>query len=257
MAVVDPALEARRAEQRARTESLRAEFRHELNLAYGPYPAQVLDIYYPNTHATPTATPTLVFLHGGGFRRGAPGFNAYHGRPYLERGAVFVSMGYRLAPDARFPDSLEDVELGLSWLAARRLDANRIYLSGHSAGAVLAAWLGLRGSSTPAPAGLVLISGMYDLSRHSEEIMNRASPRFVPRLYEAIERTPANTVIVAGDNDLPSVLPDARALREALQARGASVVFHVEPQADHFEANRSFITPGAQVSESVCRMMSL
>src|SRR5690348_15636581 len=133
MAVVDPALEARRAEQRMGTDSLRADFRHALDVPYGDQPGQVLDIYYPKTPATSAAT--LVFLHGGGFRRGAPGPNGYHGRPYLERGATFVSMGYRLAPEARFPDSLEDVARGIDWLTANV--PGRIYLSGHSAGAIL------------------------------------------------------------------------------------------------------------------------
>jgi arylformamidase len=255
MAVVDPVVEARRAEQRASTEALRAEFRHDLNVAYGAHPAQILDIYYPRT---PTAqAPTLVFLHGGGFRRGAPGFNGYHGRPYLERGSRFVSMGYRLAPDARFPDTLEDVEQGLIWLSQHVERPDAIYLSGHSAGAMLAAWLALRTSSAPTPQGLVLISGMYDITGHSEEIINRASPRYAPTLYDAIERTPKHTVIVAGDNDLPAVLPDAKSLLAALQSRGASVEFHLEPDADHFQANRSFITPASKVAEAVCQMMSL
>ena len=46
--------------------------------------------------------------------------NGYVGRPYLERGAVFVSMGHRLIPDVSVPDACEDVELGLKWLLDHR-----------------------------------------------------------------------------------------------------------------------------------------
>jgi acetyl esterase/lipase len=95
----------------------------------------------------------LVFFHGGGFRGGTPAGNAYQGRAALAQGAIYVALGYRVVPDARFPDSVEDVERGLLWLhgriAERGGDPARIVVAGHSAGAMLAAWIGLRESSVP------------------------------------------------------------------------------------------------------------
>ena len=256
---VDPALEARRTEQRARTDAMRARFGHELNVAYGDHPGQVLDVYRPTS--TATSAPVLVFVHGGGFLTRAPGFDAYHGAPYVERGSVFVSMGYRLVPDLRFPDTVGDIERGLQWLvdhvAERGGDPERIFLSGHSAGAMLAAAIGLRETQPDVVKGLVLISGMYDVTRHSDEIINRDSPRYVPKLAEAIERIPAHTILVGGDRDLPAVLPDAEALLAAIQARGGSAELFVEPDADHFQANRSFVSSDGAVAQAVSRMMSL
>jgi acetyl esterase/lipase len=262
---VDPDVEARRAQQRASTAELQASFRHELNVAFGDHPRQVLDLYYPHT-ATPVAAPVLVFLHGGGFRNGAPGLHGFQGRTYLERGCVFVSMGYRLMPDIYFPDTQEDVELGLQWLhdhiAERGGDNARIYLSGHSAGAMLAAVAGLR--NWPAYCklppdfikGLVLISGMYDHAQPSANI-NPSSPRFVPRLAEAIQRLPEHTILVSGDDDLPAVLPDARSLLAAIRGKGGSAELFVEANADHFQANRGFVAPDGQVAQAVMRMMRL
>src|ERR1700716_333373 len=112
--IVDPVVEARRAAQRAASDALRDEFRHDRDVAYGDHPKQVMDVYYPT--AVATAAPVLVFLHGGGFRAGAPSFNGHQGRPYLEHGSLFVSMGYRLTPEMRFPDTCADVEQGLRWL---------------------------------------------------------------------------------------------------------------------------------------------
>jgi arylformamidase len=264
-APADPVVEARRAQQRSMTDALRADFRHELGVPFGPHPRQVLDIYYPSTLTT--AAPLLVFLHGGGFRAGAPSFNGYHGRPYLEAGSIYVAMGYRLVPDLRFPDTCEDVELGLAWLnehiAQRGGDPRRIYLSGHSAGAILAASVGLgaRPAGSPLPRdlvkGLVLISGMYDFATRPQETMNTASPRYVANLSDAIDYLPEHTVLVAGDNDLPACLPDARALHAALEARGGSAELFVEPNADHFAANRSFIVSDGEVAQAVKRMMRL
>jgi arylformamidase len=263
----DPAVEARRAAQRARTDALRADFRHELGVAYGPHPKHVMDLYYPNMSSSTSAAPVLVFLHGGGFRNGSPSFNGYHGRPYLERGSLFVSMGYRLLPETQFPDSCDDVELGLVWLfnniADRGGDPDRIYLSGHSAGAVLGAMVGLRDSPTANGLppnlikGLVLISGMYDFASRADSLYNRASARYVPHLAEAIQRLPSHTIVVGGDNDFPTVLPDARRLVESIHTRGGSAELFVEPDADHFAANRGFIQLDGNVALAVARMMQL
>jgi arylformamidase len=262
----DPDVEARRARQRASTAELQASFRHELNVAFGDHPRQVLDLYYPRSTPTPTPAPVLVFLHGGGFRNGAPGLHGFQGRTYLERGCMFVSMGYRLMPDIYFPDTQEDVELGLQWLyghlAERGGDPARIYLSGHSAGAMLAAMAGLRNWSAHCKLppdlvkGLVLISGMYDQARPAGNV-NPSSPRFVPRLAEAIERLPEHTILVSGDDDLPAVLPDAESLLAAIRALGGSAELFVESNADHFQANRGFVAPDGEVAQAVIQMMRL
>jgi arylformamidase len=262
--VTDPEMEARRAEAMARTVALRAEFQHELGVPYGDHPRQVMDLYYP---ASPAQAPVLVFLHGGGFRVGEPGRDGYVGRPMLERGGIFVSMGYRLLPEVSFPNTCEDVERGLDWLrheiAARGGAPERIYLSGHSAGAMLAAWVGLR-PTTSAPSlppdlvkGLVLISGMYDLTGRPSEAVDPASPRYVPRLYEALERVPEHTILVVGEHDFPQVPPDARSLAAAIRARGGTVELFVEPNADHFVAHRSFVSAEGQVFLAAARMMRL
>jgi arylformamidase len=260
-ALGDPdAMRARRAEAEALTESLRRDFAHELAIPYGEHPKQRLDLYLPER----PVGPTLVFLHGGGFRAGEPGTVGYHGRPYLEQGAIFVSMGYRLVPDARFPDCCDDLEAGLSFLQAHVRERGgapeQIFVSGHSAGATLGAMVALRPRDLRPPdlvKGLVAISGMYDYTHRSAEVTNFDSPRFVPKLTEAIERLPDHTIVVAADHDLPSCLPDAEALAAAIRERGGSVEMFVEPDADHFQANRGFIDKGGAVFEATAKMMKL
>ncbi|MBO0714034.1 MAG: alpha/beta hydrolase [Acidimicrobiales bacterium] len=257
----DPeAMRARRAEAEALTASVRRDFAHELGIAYGDHPKQRLDLYLPER----PAGPTLVFLHGGAFRAGDPGSVGYHGRPYLEHGAIFVSMGYRLVPDAKFPDCADDLEAGLTWLQAhlaeRGGDPERIHVSGHSAGATLGALVAMRPKRLhPADLvkGLVAISGMYDYTRRSAEVTNFDSPHFVPKLTESIERLPDHTIVVAADKDLPACLPDAEALVSAVRQRGGSVEMFVERDADHFQANRSFIAEGGAVFGATARMMKL
>ena len=254
-------IEARRVQAGAQNAAIRAEFRHEHGIAYGSHPRQVIDLYLPTIAP---AGPVLVFLHGGGFRLGDPSSVGHYGRPYLERGGIYVAMGYRLAPEARYPLSCDDVEAGLLFLvdhvAAFGGDPTQIYLTGHSAGASLAASVGLRPSDQlPAEliAGLVLISGQYDFSAHSPETVDATAARYVPNLLLRIEHVPDHTIVVAGERDFPACLPGARAMTEAIRVAGGSVEMFVEPDADHFQAHRSFITPGGVVAEAATKMMAL
>jgi arylformamidase len=233
------------AEARERSDQLRSEFRAEQNLAYGPHPRHRLDVYFPR--ATALAAPVFVFLHGGGFRTGEPGWFGYVARPFVERGALFVAMAYRLAPETRFPDSTEDVELGLSWLE-RKLpdwggDMNRVYLGGHSAGAALSAYVGLRWPSDLV-RGLVLVSGMYDFANRSPEMIDRASARYVPDLCEAIERLPEHSVVVSAEYDLPGIESSSAALHGAISTRGGSAESIFLPKTDHFYALNALADEG-------------
>lgn len=254
------AAEQRRIANGTATGRLRDDFEHKLNIRYGTTPKQVFDCYLPNGEPK---GPVMVFLHGGGFRLGTPGPVAYYGRPILERGGIFVSLGYRLAPQLRFPDTTEDAELGLAEVVRFTADlvgeTGTVFLSGHSAGAALAAFTALRPQTREAAAlsGLVLVSGMYDFTRHGEDVGNPGSPRYVAVLTDAIECVPPSTIVVAGDHDLPAVMPAADAMLAALRARGGRAAFFLEENANHFEAIRGFATPGDPVAEAVCSMMEL
>lgn len=254
-------LEARRREGLRQSQETKDRFPHELGVSFGSHPRQRMDLFFPDGEAK---GPTLVFLHGGGFRAGDPGSVSYHGYHYLEAGAIFAAIGYRLLPDARVEEACDDVEAGLTALAARVADhggdPEQIYLSGHSAGAQLAAWVGFRPSSAiPADLikGLVLISGMYHLENADPERYDLQSPRHVPNLIDHIAHVPDHTIVVSGDRDFPVCLPDATAVTEALRARGASVEMFVEPDADHFAANRSFVAASGPVHDATMTMMKL
>jgi arylformamidase len=255
------AMEARRLEGLALTRHTQDAFAHQLGVSFGDHPRQHLDLYFPPGEAK---GPTLVFLHGGGFRGGDPGSVGHYGQHYLEAGAIYATIGYRLLPEARIEDSSDDVEAGLVALAAAVADhggdPEQIYLSGHSAGAVLAASVGLRPSRRlPADLvkGLVLISGTYHFEHRPDESVDRSSPRYVDNLIEHVAHVPGHTIVVGGDHDFPAVLPDATALAEALRAQGASVEMFVEPDADHFQANRSFISGSGPVHRATTVMMKL
>jgi acetyl esterase/lipase len=102
------------------------------------------------------ATGAIVWLHGGGFVMGD--LDTEH--PWAVRiaeasGAVLVSVGYRLAPEHRFPAALDDAYAVMEWAVGHAAeigaDPARIAVGGHAAGAGLAAAVALRSRDRQGP----------------------------------------------------------------------------------------------------------
>lgn len=103
------------------------------------------------------ALPALLYLHGGGFTIGSIETHDVLCRELARlSGAAVVSLGYRLAPEHRFPVASNDTWDALAWLHAQAaplgLDAARLAIGGDSAGGTLAA----AGALMARDAGLAL-----------------------------------------------------------------------------------------------------
>src|SRR5215470_14279075 len=102
------------------------------------------------------AQGAIVWLHGGGFVMGD--LDTEH--PWAARvadgsRAVVVSVGYRRAPEHRFPAALDDAYAVLAWTAEHAAelgsDPGQIAVGGYSAGGGLAAAVALRARDEQGP----------------------------------------------------------------------------------------------------------
>jgi acetyl esterase len=87
--------------------------------------------------------PLLVYLHGGGWMLGSiDSFDTLVRALANAAGAIVLSVGYRLAPEAPFPAGLEDCLSAVRWAASNAAelgaDPERLAVAGDSAGANLA-----------------------------------------------------------------------------------------------------------------------
>lgn len=107
---------------------------------YGHHEHQKLDIYLPDEReVVGEGSPTLIFIHGGGFTRGDKSEGEGLASYLSDKGVAVVSANYRLAPEASWPSGAEDIASLIQWAHRNSqkysLDAGRIILMGHSAGA--------------------------------------------------------------------------------------------------------------------------
>jgi arylformamidase len=146
--------------------------RAELNVRYGPDPRQRLDLFRPE--GTPRGL--AVFVHGGYWQ-------SYDGSSWSHLAAGAVSRAfavmvptYRLCPEVRIGEIVEDAAAALAW-AAQRV-GGPIHLGGHSAGGHLVARLATTGSPLSEEVrkrlrNIVPISGLHDLRPLMRTGMNR------------------------------------------------------------------------------------
>lgn len=117
------------------------EVREVLDLAApGPGGDVPVRVYVPEAAG---ALPLVVFFHGGGWVMGTLDTYDVVCRALANAaGAVVASVGYRLAPEHRFPAALEDSWVALRWAhehgAEWGADPDRLAVAGESAGGNLA-----------------------------------------------------------------------------------------------------------------------
>lgn len=106
-------------------------------------PDGFIDVYAPADARGPL--PTVLWIHGGAFISGDKADVANYARILAAQGFVVASVQYTLAPEARYPTPLRQVNRALGWLAGAPdglpVDPSRLVLAGDSAGAQLAAQL--------------------------------------------------------------------------------------------------------------------
>lgn len=110
-----------------------------------------LDVYRPRNAVRPT--PTLMFIHGGGWVWENKEQHNLVILPYLEMGLAVVNVEYRLAQNSPAPAAVEDCRSALHWIARNadryHFDTSRIVVAGQSAGGHLA----LMAAMAPVEAG--------------------------------------------------------------------------------------------------------
>lgn len=210
----------------------------------------------------PKKLPVVVFIHGGGWKRGDRNyiFDAYNnfGKAIAAEGFVVVVPSYRLSiavdGGVQHPKHVHDVAHALRWvkdnIGRYNGDEDMIFLSGHSAGGHLAALLALDthymadvGLEPELVKGVVGICGVYDLVTgytrfllrnlyladafgHDQAVLREASP-----VHHARSNAPPfmlfNAAMDFGLED------DSLRLRAELAARDGSVAHRSFPGTDH------------------------
>ena len=205
------------------------------------------------------ARPAVLFFHGGGWVAGDPSMHMRHAHGLAERGFVTALVSYRLYPEVRWPESLQDAKCAVRWMRAHAdvvgADPERIAVAGSSAGGQLAALTALTpgryegdgghaGVSSAAQAMVLWypVVSVTDLRRTLEQqevledffgsSLNHPPAQTSPIRMVGSSRPPP-TLLLTGDADDTTPLEHAEAFRAALSTAGGHAECVVYPGRDH------------------------
>lgn len=194
-------------------------------------------------------------LHGGWWQEGSIDDAGRVASALRDEGAIAVSIGYSLAPDRSLPEIVAEAAAAIRSIAETAPDfggdPRRIVVGGHSAGAHLAACMVtdlVSAETRDAVAGLLLVSGAYDLEPVAESCVNdavRMSEGDARTLSPAL-RSPLCDVPVhlhVGARESSEFLRQSRLLRERWSPALAEVRLEVHEDRDHFDILEGFDEP--------------
>jgi acetyl esterase len=137
---------------------------------YGSHERQAFELFHP-ANVESEVKPAVIFVHGGAFTEGSRhrSTEIYANVLYYfaRHGILGVNAGYRLAPDARYPEATRDIAAVVQWMrdnaTSLNVDLDRIFLMGHSAGGAHVGSYAYDRRHHPAEghglAGVLIISG--------------------------------------------------------------------------------------------------
>jgi acetyl esterase/lipase len=205
-----------------------------------------VDVYAPPIAHGPA--PIAVFFYGGSWDSGRRQDYGWAARALAAQGFLTLVPDYRLFPQVRFPDFLEDCAQAVRWAVDHAVelggDPNRVVLVGHSAGAYNAAMLaldprylkaaGVRAGVIKAWAGL---SGPYAFLPLDGPITRQTfgeAPDLQatqPTTFARADTPPA--FLATGDKDTTVYPRNTRKLAAALREAGAVVEERHYAGVDH------------------------
>jgi acetyl esterase/lipase len=215
------------------------------DVTYGSALRDRIDIYRPRRAAK---SPVIVFFYGGSWQFGHRNEYSFAAGLLAKQGFVVAVPDYRLYPQVKFPEFLDDCAAATAFIIKNIADyggdPGQIFLMGHSAGAYNAVMLALapqfldaHGASPAALAGAIGLSGPYDfLPLRDPVIKDIFSPpediKTTQPITYAHEGAPPLLLLHGGDDI--TVLPrNTTALGAKLRQLGGVVETKIYPKLGH------------------------
>jgi arylformamidase len=240
---------------------------HPKTMKYGPSAAETLDVFGPGAGRL----PIHVFIHGGAWRSLSKDDASAPASTFVDSGGVYVALNFSNAPGARLPEMLEQCRRALRWVYANAAsfggNGEKIFLSGHSSGAHLAAMvLTTDWTADGMPADLVkgalLMSGVYEL--HPVMLSSR-------RLYlklsddEAVALSPMRhldrircpVALAWGDLESPEFKRQSVVFADALLGMGLQRSRTPLFNTNHFQVPLQLYRPDTPLGRTALSMMGL
>ena len=243
------------------SEFVRETLRGEEDVPYGDDPRQRIDLF-----PCGRSKRVLVFIHGGYWRSLDKHLFSWLAASWVAAGVSVALPSYRLCPNVRIADIVDDIVAATNWLFANGhahgMDPERVVVSGHSAGGHLTAALfaSPRNVLTFDPArivGGVPISGLFDFeplpffSGNAEFRLDAQSARQLD-LHDKTPTIKAPMVVAVGGDESAEFIRQSTLIANAWKDQVKKLL--VLPGLHHFSVVDAFAERGNPLYESTLEL---
>jgi arylformamidase len=250
------------------SEAARKALAPRLDVPYGPTPAETLDVF---PAAGPGPAPVNVFIHGGYWMALDKKDFSFVARGFQPAGVATVVINYALIPSVDMNELVRQCRAAVAWVHGHAAsfggDADRIFVSGHSAGGHLTAmclatdWKAF-GAPADAVKGGAGISGLYDLEpirlcylNDTLKLHPEAAARNSPVQLEPTSH--ASLLLPVGGLEGPEYHRQSEDLAAAWRRHGIACEVLDMAGIDHFSIICQLEDPGSELSRAVLRQMGV
>ena len=235
---------------------------------YGPDAEETLDLFLP---AERGSAPLHVFIHGGYWQLLSKDESCFAAPIFQRHGSLFAALNYTLAPQQTLTGIVEENRRAITWLYKNAdnwgFDRERIYLSGHSAGAHLAMMMLQTdwpkfGLPQDVIKGVCAISGVYDLEPVRLSYVNDVlgmdtgeAERNSPIRHSLTNRCPV--ILAYGDNETGEFKRQTDEYESVLQDAGIPVTLSEIADRNHFDVILDLADANSWLSRQVFSQMGI
>jgi arylformamidase len=245
-----------------RAEQTRERFKFDADVSYGPHPREVFDFY-----RSLNSKGTVIYIHGGYWRMLSKVETSWVADGFVGQGVSVALINYPLCPEVSLSDIRGSIVRAFVHLYKNVLNDDEranIVVAGHSAGGHLAAlhlatdWASHGLPENPI-AGVIAISGIYDVAPLMHTTMNAdicINEETAPALNLMLAQVKSHAqILFAVGGDEPSEFH-----RQASDQAKSWASLHPKilslPHTNHFTVVDSLAEPRGALNKAALAMLS-
>ena len=229
----------------------------KIDLAYGPFERQKIDLF----NAGKSNAPTLVYFHGGYWQRGEKAIYSFLAEPFARHGVNVAVVGYDLCPTVSITEISGQARSALAWIWRQAdglgISRDRLTVMGHSAGGHITGmvmgtdWTAL---SSDLPLDLVKagipVSPLNDLeplrfTSLNDNVRMDAAEAEAESPINHPPVTDAPQLMVTGGRETAEFQRQADMYVEAFATASRPIERYVVPDCDHFDELNALADDGS------------
>ncbi|WP_413693877.1 alpha/beta hydrolase [Psychromonas sp. KJ10-2] len=216
--------------------SLSSNLKTEKDVVFDQSHDLKLDIYSNKDWKADTKRPVLVFFYGGGWSWGDKDYFTFVADSFVDKGYVVVIPNYRLYPKVKYPAFIKDGAKAVAWVNQHINkfggDAEQLFITGHSAGAYIAAMLAFNDQYLAAedqPTSIIKavagIAGPYNFTPKEQQYIDIFGEENFNdmRIENHLIGNEPPALLIHSEGDTTVGLFNQKLMEEALTANGGTV----------------------------------